>query len=65
LTPLQLRHILCAVLPGWGYSWTDLPLQASVGGKLRTAASARTMRPTSKCAQSGIRSCGCGPSSGR
>ena len=37
------------------YSWTALPLQASAGSKLRSAARGLTLRPTSDCGRCGFR----------
>ena len=43
--------------------WTALPLQASVGSKLRTAARGLTLRLMSECGRCGFRWRRCGPSS--
>jgi hypothetical protein len=63
LTPLPAPSHPHAVLSwGCGYSWTALPLQASVGSKLRTAARGLTLRPTSECVRCGFRWRICGRS---
>ena len=49
-------HPLAVLSLGLGlYAWTALPLQASAGSKLHSAARGLTLRPTNDCGRYGCR----------